>query len=199
MSFSFLTMLKNAVLLTVFVSLLNCYSYAITSPAGSVLADQQTEDWNEIIKLYNEGYKIIDKQGKNWDDEELWSERKKIFTNAADKLALYIKTYISDPNSLTYLRTKYRLGTFLEIAQQFEAAGQAYLFCRTHPLIRSAQFDEKPLHGQVEERIRQIQSNQRKQYTRRPGYIYIHKGGGNAIFEERDHEFLPLPVDDLRP
>jgi hypothetical protein len=196
----FLNPLKTAVILTVLVSQLSFSGYAGTSSSvKNPLPDQQTKDWDEIIKLYKEGYEVIEKQGQNWDDAGLWAKRKQIFTEAADKLTAYIKAYLTDTTSLSYLRAKYRLGTYLEIARQFNAAKEAYLFCSTHPLIKSAQFDGKPLEPQVKDRLIQIRGNQAKRYSPKPGYVYVHRGGGNAIFEEIDIEFLPPPVDDVSP
>lgn len=172
-----------------------------TPSARPLLPDQQTKLWNEIITLYNQGYDIIEKQHKNWNDKALWDQREITFTKAANKLNQYISTYIQDPASLTYLRAKFRLGTYWEIAQNFKAARESYLACNNHPLIKdaSATFDGKALEPQVKERLAQVETNMRKQYSRRPGYIYIHRGGGQAIFEEEDIEFLPSMVKDMCP
>jgi hypothetical protein len=165
--------------------------------------DQQAKAWNEIVALYNRGYNIIEKlqQRQNRHNPALWDQRKTMFTEAANKLDLYIRTYIKDPASITYLRTEFRLGTFWEMAQKFKSARDSYLACKNHPLFKDASsvFDGESIESQVNERLAQVEANMGKHYSRKPGYIYVHKGGGQAIFEEEDIEFLPDMVKDLCP
>jgi hypothetical protein len=184
------------------LSILTCLIIAERdTTARPLIFDQQTKAWNEIITLYNRGYDTLEKQWRNWDDEELWKQRKTIFTEAANKLKEYIRTYLKDSASVTHLRAMFRLGTYWEIAQNFKSAHDSYLACQKHPLIKDARaiFDEKPLEPQVKERLAEVKVNMGKRYSRKPGYIYVHRGGGNAIFEERDIEFLPGKAKDLIP
>jgi hypothetical protein len=167
--------------------------------AEARIIDPKSDAWKEIINLYNKGYDIIERQPENWDDQNLWEQRKATFTEAATKLTQYIEKYHSSPNNVTYLRLQYRLGNFWEISQNFKSAQQAYLICQNHPLIEDSKavFDGKSLKTLVEERLSEVKLNMRKQYTRTPGYIYVHRGGGAAIFEERDFESLPPRTIDL--
>ena len=167
---------------------------------GVLTTFDQAKDWNEIIRLAQEGFDVLDKWYADTDDDpKLWARRMQIFKDAADKLTTYIRTYVKDPKDPTYLRTKFRLGTYLEISRQLDAARAAYSECRDHPLLSSAMFDGKPLAPQVTERLEQVNLNLKKQYSRKPGHIYVHRGGGAAIFEEPDHEFLPPQSKDLCP
>jgi hypothetical protein len=175
-------------------------SLNINSAEARVI-DPKSDAWKEIINLYNKGYDIIERQPENWDDQNLWRQREAIFTEAAAKLTQYIEKYHSSPDNVTYLRLQYRLGNFWEISQNFKSAQQAYLICQNHPLIKDSEavFDGKSLETLVKERLSEVKLNMKKQYTRTPGYIYIHRGGGWAIFEERDFESLPPRTIDLLP
>jgi len=167
--------------------------------SGRTITFDQGKDWDEIIRLEREGYDAIDKWHADRENSELWDRRMQIFKDAATKLDAYIKAYVKDLNSPTYLRTKYRLGMFLELSRQLEAARDAYTVCQDHPRLREVIFDNKPLEAQVTDRLKQVKFNLGKQYSRKPGYIYVHRGGGHAIFEELDFEFLPEKPKDPAP
>jgi hypothetical protein len=163
---------------------------------------EHSKAWKEIISLYNKGYDIvekIEKQSYQNIDEKLWNQRKTIFSEAANKLSVYIGNCIKVANSLLYLRNNYRLGTFWEIALNAKKAITAYQICLNHPLINSpeAKFDGQPLKPQVQERLGVAKYNSSKRYSDKPRTIYIRRGGGNAIFEEPDIEFLPKRTEDF--
>ena len=88
---------------------------------------------------------------------------------------------------------------FLEISRQLKAARDAYIICRDHPSLNETTFDGKPLAPLVQTRLAQVDVNLTKQYSDNPGRVWVHRGGGTAIFEEPDLEFLPAQSKDLCP
>lgn len=117
---------------------------------------QAEKEWGEIISLYNQAFSVYEEEGRKKKPRHRRSEQ--IFLSAARKLALYTDKYITDINSLTYLRAAFRLGTLWEHAGQDEQALRSYTACANHPLINnsSSQFDNKPLATLVQSRITEV-------------------------------------------
>lgn len=116
--------------------------------------------WNQIINLHLEGIKLLKRERLLGKATEM-DNRVKAFRQAADLLTSYIKQFVPDANSITYLRTTYRLGIYLELGNQFESAAECYELCLSHPLIEDydAIFDGKPIQPQAKARLANLRKN----------------------------------------
>lgn len=176
----------------------------VAHPKYSVIGDKE-KDWNEIIQLWNKGKLLVAEGLSNgYKDKKVWEQQVEIFSQAAPKLTAWIDNYISDKNSVTYLKNTYRLGNYWEYAGNWRAAQNSYKICSKHVLLNTpqAKYGGKALKQLVEERLRKIElalDSAKTKRISRPGWILVQIGSSQALHEKPDLDavFPPAPIDDV--
>lgn len=130
--------------------LLACGFSSLTN--ASTPPTKQDDDWNEIIKLHNDGAAAFAVEAQ---DRNQRPKRIAIYRLAATKLATFIQTYFTNHANVTYLRGIYRLAVYLELAGKQTAAAVYYQECLKHPLInaKDALYDDKPIAELCKQRV----------------------------------------------
>ena len=107
----------------------------------------ETVLWKEIIELQEAAKR-----------ETNIGRRAALYNDAVDKLGVYIRQFVPDKRSVTYLKCLCRLGAYEENAGNLGHAKIDYQECRKHPMISStdAIFNSILIKDFVETRLNEI-------------------------------------------
>jgi hypothetical protein len=118
--------------------------------------------WAEIISRHKAGVEALAQEKAAPNEPSKKRAREQVFGDVAWKLSTYIRTYITETGSVTYLREIYRLAIYLELAGFRHSASLQYVECLKHPLINRGDsvFDGKRIAALARERFLAVTGDQ---------------------------------------
>lgn len=107
------------------------------TPLPPFAAKKKEEAFQRILKMDQEAQLASQKERKasSVDRDDAWAERTEAYSTAAIALRRYLSTWERSNNTVEGLADTYRLGIYLEFADDFREAQKQYLICQEHPKI----------------------------------------------------------------